>query len=380
MKILFFIDSLMAGGKERRLAELLKLLRTVSDVQFEIAVMNTQIHYDYVLDWGIRIHYLLRNSRKDLSVFTRFLKLCRDYKPDIVHCWDSMTAVYSVPTCRLLGIALINGMVVDTPVLKNIRNKHWLRARITFPFSRVIVGNSVAGLRAYKAPMGKSVCIYNGIDLGRFENLREPDSVLSEIFGSNKKGLFVIGMVAGFDKRKDFAMLINVAKRMTLQNSNVRFVLVGGGEDLERLKALVPDSLSSGIAFTGRSSDVESIINLFKVGVLLTNDKYHGEGISNSILEYMAMGKPVIATKGGGTGELVSDNCNGFLIDPGDEKALEDWLLRYVNDTDLIKTMGDKGKEIIEEKFTLQHMVNQYVKLYKRVLSGEKMGNPILNQ
>ena len=79
-----------------------------------------------------------------------------------------MTAVYAIPACKLLNIKLINGMVVDTPVKKNILNKNWLRARLTFPFSDLIIGNSKAGLIAYKAPTKKSRCIYNGMDFERF--------------------------------------------------------------------------------------------------------------------------------------------------------------------------------------------------------------------
>ena len=66
----------------------------------------------------------------------------------------------------------------------------------------------------------------------------------------------------------------------------------------------------------GRQSDVESIINISNICVLTTNVKIHGEGISNSILEYMAMGKPVIASCGGGTNEIVEDAVTGFLISP----------------------------------------------------------------
>ena len=69
MKILYFIDCLTSGGKERRLTELMKGLQINSDIDFELVIMNEEIHYKEVLDLGINIHYIIRKTRKDLSVF-----------------------------------------------------------------------------------------------------------------------------------------------------------------------------------------------------------------------------------------------------------------------------------------------------------------------
>jgi glycosyltransferase involved in cell wall biosynthesis len=82
---------------------------------------------------------------------------------------------------------------------------------------------------------------------------------------------------------------------------DICFLLIGDGENIERCKYLVKDLPTENIKFLGRQNDAESIINIFDIGVLTTNIRIHREGISNSIIEYMAMGKPVIATQGGGT-------------------------------------------------------------------------------
>ena len=120
MKVLFFIEGMTAGGKERRLTELMKTLKRKSDIQFELVVMTEDIHYKEIFDLGIKIHYLIRNGKKDITIFKKFYKICREYKPDLVHCWDSMTAVYSTPVCKLLGIKFVNGMVIDTPMPQNM--------------------------------------------------------------------------------------------------------------------------------------------------------------------------------------------------------------------------------------------------------------------
>lgn len=372
MKILFFIDGLGAGGKERRLNELLKKLLLVPDIHFELVLMSREIHYKNILESNIPIHFLIRSSKKDLSVFRKFYKICKNYRPDIIHCWNSMAAIYSVPAAKLLGIKLINGMVVDTPVKQNITNKSWLRARLTFPFSNMVIGNSHAGLKAYKAPSSKSLCIYNGMDFTRFEKLEDPSIVRQKIFNKIPHDLFVVGMVAAFEDRKDYATLIKAAITLTEQNDSIRFVLVGDGANLNEIKNRVPTCLLSKIIFLGRRSGVESIGNIFDIGVLLTDTRFHGEGISNSIIEYMALGKPVIATRGGGTSEVIVDGINGFLINSHNKEQLIEKIETLLAQKERRVEMGKVGRQMATEKFDSTTMCKHYIESYNRILKKEK--------
>lgn len=369
VKILFFIDCLVAGGKERRLTQLMKGLKLRQDIEFELVVMNSEIHYKEILDWDIKIHYILRKSKKDISVFRKFYKICKIYQPDIVHCWESMAAVIAVPVCKILNIKLVNGMVTNTPVKQNALNKYWLRAKLTFPFSNIIIGNSQAGLKAYGAPANKSECIYNGIDLSRFENLKNKPAVMKEIFGNIPKDIFVVGMVAAFEDRKDYKLLIKAAESLLSVNSNIRFVLVGDGANFYEIKNQVPSILSDKIIFLGKKSDVESIVNIFDVGVLLTNTKVHGEGISNSLLEYMALSKPVIATRSGGTTELIVDRHNGYLIDGDNDKQLIDAIGELMKNRNLIHELGNNGKQLVHQKFDSSIITNHYANMYYKLLA-----------
>jgi glycosyltransferase involved in cell wall biosynthesis len=372
MKILFFIDCLLAGGKERRLTELMKMLKLRQDIQFELVVMSNEIHYQVVYDLGIKIHFLLRTTKKDLSVFHKFYKICENYKPNIVHCWDSMTAVISVPACKLLNIKLVNGMVIDTPVKRNIFNKHWFRAKLTFPFSSMVIGNSNAGLAAYTAPGKKSSCVYNGMDLTRFDNLKEPSFMRKEIFGDESDDIFIAGMVAAFNDRKDYNTLIKAATTLISYNDNIRFILIGDGADFNEIKSSVPVSLLSKIIFLGKRSDIESIVNTFDIGILLTNTKVHGEGISNSIIEYMALGKPVIATRGGGTNEVIIENQNGYLIDANDKDQLIKKIETLMENRNRRDDLGKKGNQMAHEKFDLKIMTNHYITIYQNLLQEKE--------
>ncbi|CAN5805119.1 glycosyltransferase [soil metagenome] len=368
MRILFFIDSLTAGGKERRLTQLMRSLQNEKDIQFELVVMSNSVHYKEIFDWNIKVHYLIRKTKKDRSVFRKFYHICKTFKPDIIHCWDSMTVVYALPAWKLLKVKLVNGMVVDTPSRQSIFNKHWVRGKLIIPFGDIVIGNSRAGLAAYGAAPKKSVCIYNGMDLARFQQLKEPAAVRREIFGESAEGLFVAGMVAAFEDRKDYKTLIRAATSLVTVNDRIRFILVGGGVNFDEIKNSVPPLLQRKIILLGKRSDIESIVNIFDTGILLTNTKVHGEGISNSIIEYMALRKPVIATRGGGTNEVVIDNENGYLIDADSDDQLKQKIEILVGNKDLANELGKKGRQMVEKKFDIKIMAKKYIDTYHQLL------------
>ena len=364
MKVLFYMDSLVSGGKERRLIELMRALKLKEDIDFELVVMSKDIHYKEVFDFGINIHYIIRKTKKDISAFSRFYKLCRNYRPDIVHCWDSMTAVYSVPTCKLLHIKLVNGMVINSPVRQNVFNKHWLRAKFTFPFSDIIIGNSKAGLRAYKAPKSKSKVIYNGFNFDRTENLINKEIIKKELRSDSN---YLIGMVAAFSESKDYKTYYRAAKYLLDIRKDLIFLAIGPDTDSADSKELIDDQYIEHFRLLGLKSGVESLINVMDIGVLST----FTEGVSNSILEYMALEKPVVATFGGGTNEIVIDNETGFLINPSNPEELADKLGILLNNADLRTNMGLAGKKRIINEFSVEKMVRNYTDLYKMILSNK---------
>lgn len=371
MKILFCIDTFLAGGKERRMVELLKELRLNSDIEFELVVMDSDIHYKETFNLGINIHYILRRTKKDPSVFFKFYKLCKTYKPDIVHCWDSMTAVYLIPCCRLLNIILVNGMVADAPDKLNIFNKNFFRAKLTFPFSNAVIANSKAGLAAYNAPKNKSYCIHNGFNFNRTNKLVEADILRKQL---NIDGKYVIGMVAAFEKRKDYRTLITAAISVVYLQPDAVFLLIGDGELKNEIMQMVPDKLNKNFLFPGNVENVESYINIFDIAVLCTNTLVHKEGISNAILEYMALGKPVIATEGGGTNEIVIDNFTGFAIPPFNANILADKIIHLIKEPELRKTLGCNGLRRVKESFTIEEMYSQYCSLYYQLIKTHYIG------
>ena len=362
MKILFFIDCLTSGGKERRLVELMKGLNRVPGIQFELAIMSKDIHYNEVFDLGIPIHYILRRTKKDLKVFNSFYIICKQYKPDFVHCWDGMTALISTPVCKILQIKLVNGMITDTPLRHNIFYKPWLRARLTFPFSDIIIGNSKAGLVAYSAPKEKSIVINNGFNFQRIEVLTDKQSILEKIEVHEK---YIVGMVAAFDEFKDYTTYFAAAELLLKKRSDVCFLAIGSNTDSEIARRLVKDENKDNFRFLGKLSGIESFINVMDICVLSTLS----EGISNSIMEYMALGKPVIVTSGVGSDEIIENNKTGFITSPANPAELCEKIEILLNNQDLREKMGQAGKERVLNHFSIDKMVASYVDTYNKYLS-----------
>jgi len=360
MKILFVIDTLGPGGKERRFTELIKILTLTREIEISLVVMSNDIHYSEIFQLGIEIKKIIRKTPRDLTVFRQFMKLMKSVRPDAVHCWESMTAVYLAPVCKLLGCPLINGMVTNVPLKQNIFNYHWRRARLTFPLSRVIISNSYAGLKAYRVPKRKGIVIYNGFDFSRLNELRDAAIVRNELLISTD---YVVGMVASFCENKDYRTFFTAAQQLLSGRRDITFVVIGSDTDSENSVRMVEEKLRQYFRFLGRRSSVESYINAMDIGVLAT----YTEGISNSVMEYMALGKPVVATVGGGTEELVKSGETGFLVNPSDPEIMAYRIEELIKSEELRTRMGSLGKDRIRTQFSHDIMLGNYMRLYRQI-------------
>lgn len=364
MRILHLTESLGRGGKERQIVELLRGLFAHRDIESFVAITDEEdVRYEVDREHA-QVIPLFRRGRKDLRLFKSLYDLITNLKIDIVHSWSPMCSVYAAPVAKLCGTAFVNGFVRDAPPHMTLWDKSYLRGKLTIPFSDIVVANSRAGLAAYDIPKRKSVCIYNGFNPERIVCLTDQ----AELRG--RLGIVtphVIGMIANFTPRKDYTTFVEMACRICHLRDDVTFVAVGAGEMLPQVSGCVPPELSPRIKFLGRQEDVESITNLFTVGVLVTNTRLHGEGISNAITECMALGKPVVATNDGGTPELVLEGRTGFLVPSHDAEALTDRVLELLNDRRLANEFGREGRRRIETAFSLDTMTNAYLCLYRKV-------------
>jgi hypothetical protein len=107
-----------------------------------------------------------RKSKKDLRVVFKLRKIIKTFQPDIIHSWGTMASVYLSLVNLFTGKSrFINGTIADAYEGMNWLDTHYLRVKLTTPFSKVMLANSQAGIKAYKVPLRKTVCIYNGMIL-----------------------------------------------------------------------------------------------------------------------------------------------------------------------------------------------------------------------
>ena len=274
-----------------------------------------------------------------------------------------MSSAYALPVAKLLGVPLINGSIRNCFQSSTLR---WKVERALLSFSDFRIANSTAGLqsRGFSPESEKDFVIHNGFDLSRVQGLENGADTLS---ANHVSGQDQVGMVAEFRPDKDFKTFLLAARRLLASRPNVTFVTVGDGETLDAMKALVSDK-GNRIQFLGRRKDVENVVRCFSVGVLAT----FTEGISNSIMEYMVMGKPVVATDCNGSKELVLEGETGFLVPPQHPDALADRIAYLLDNPAEAQRMGDAGRRHIEEHFSLKTMVDKTVDIYERAIQSSK--------
>jgi glycosyltransferase involved in cell wall biosynthesis len=267
-----------------------------------------------------------------------------------------------LPSALLRKIPLINSQITDAPLsTKNRSLFQQFVNKINLRFSTINLANSYAGLKAYEvANKINSRVIYNGFDMKRIELLEDCSRIKDKF---NIKTKYVICMVGAFADRKDYNTYLLVAKKIIKKRDDVTFLGIGTGSLLDKYR--LEYKYNKRIVLPGRMSNVESIINISDICVLMTNGDVHGEGISNSIMEYMALGKPVIASDSGGTSEIIQNNKTGFVIPNKSEYELEIKILSLLNDRNMREMMGKLGKQRIIENFSIEAMTNSFIELFK---------------
>jgi glycosyltransferase involved in cell wall biosynthesis len=211
--------------------------------------------------------------------------------------------------------------------------------------------------------------IYNGIDTRHFAAIA-PDRLG---FGDEA---FLIGRVSRFGAGKNIGLLIDAVRTLRERHPSVRLVLVGGGSkmpgapDEERALRERAQGLEEHVLFTGTIENPDRIIKGFDVGTCIS--RAGNEGIPNSLIECMAAGKPVVATRVDDIPELVEHERTGLLIDDNDLDGLVAALERLMADPDLRRSLGEAGRERVAQDFDLDAQAEMYDALYRRLLNEIK--------
>ena len=354
--IFIVVDSLNLGGSERQCLLLSKELKKEWD-PILVTFSDGLLSEDY-RKAGIPVFFISRSSRFDfLSPMAKLSKLIIKLKPLLLHSWGWMSAISSSVLSSLHGMTHIN----STIRMGTMPSETKVLSKIGARLGTWSVANSQAGLKAWKVPQGKGVVVCNGFDSNRInspilENTLIPDD-------------FRITMIASMSKYKDWNAFILTADIMDLTKNNISFHGFGDGINREQILVSASKLINRKLLFLpGRTTNPIAECKKTNLGVLFSTK---GEGISNSLMEFMACAKPVICSNSGGNPELVIDGVTGFLVDPkNDPQEISEKILWLKENPDKCIAMGNAGKDRLLNKFSTEQMVRKYQSLYIQALSN----------
>ena len=288
-------------------------------------------------------------------------KVIRAVRPDVVHTrnWSGMDGILAA---RMAGVkAVVHGehgwdMLDCVGASKKRRQIRKVTSMMVRHYT--CVSRQLAGWLQQDVGIRKPVTqIYNGVDTASFmpagpgkkQAVRQEMGVLPDDF--------VVGIVARLDAIKNHGTLIDAVNRVALSRPDVKLVVVGDGPEAESLKIWA----GGNVRFLGYRADAARLMQGFDLFVLPS----YNEGISNTILEAMATGLPVIASDVGGNPELVTDGKTGFLVDPYKPWDMADIIITYLTDPEMMERHGRRGRLLAMEKFSIQAMVENYEAVYR---------------
>jgi glycosyltransferase involved in cell wall biosynthesis len=360
-RVLIVTDSLAWGGMERQLALLAKALQTTCAVR---AFSLRDGPYAAILRaTGVELSIMPREFTFDARPAILLGKTIRDWRPTVVHTYGYMSTAMSLLPCRFAGIPIVDGQIRQGAALPERR---WLR-RAMIARADVVIANSQAGLEAWAVDRRRGRVVHNAFDPDRWE------LCVGEPHGERPT---TVVMTARMHRAKDYRCLLDAARVLSAEDpGGWRFLAVGSGEERPALLSEYRDLRESGVAaFPNADIEVLPFVCEAHIGVLLTNAAFHAEGLSNSIMEYMACGLPVVCTDIGGNRELVVEGETGLFVPPADVESVVRQLRFLRDDPVAASCMGRAGRERIAAMFTVNALVSETIAAYDLATEGHRTG------
>lgn len=317
---------------------------------------------------------LHKRAGKDWGCYLRFWKTLRDLRPDVVHSYNIGTLDLA-PVAKLAGVRHVihaeRGRDISDPLGRNRRYRRLRRWVSPFIARWVPVSHDLEAWLTADVGIDRSrvSCIPNGIDVRRYAGRATPADARPLTRDFAPPGTLLVMNVGRLDAIKDQRGLIDAFDRLRKRDdraaADLRLAIVGEGSERAPLERQVSRlGLASCVRLLGNRDDVPALLAEAAIFVLSSV----GEGMPGAILEAMASSLPVVATRVGGTGELVVDGETGTLVAPSDPEALAASLDAYVRDPGLRQEHGKAGRARAESRFSLDSMVSAYVALYDGLL------------
>lgn len=358
VRLLIITDEMEVGGTQRQITHLLKNInRDIFECEL-IYFRNDSFLVSELEDSGINVTKIDKYKKIDPGFTLRLLRKVTTGGYDIVHCFALSAEIWGTLCCAFTA---------STKLITSIRGQYewytslqWFIKKIISKRSDLIITNSyITGQYTSTRlgmPLNNLKVIHNGLDV-MLQDQSPPDDIADYISNYDIVSMFVGRLV----EHKNIPELLEAFRRIQIDKKiNICLILVGGGELENSLPGLAVEYNLNNVYFIGERTDVQALLNLadFVISSSLR------EGLSNTILESMMSGVPVIASRVGGTPEIITHNIDGMLYESGDIDSLVSCIMDLSNDVEKRSFLSRNAKQRAVNSFSVAQMVHQYEQSY----------------
>jgi len=359
----------------------MKLLR---DIGYEVEVVASNVGFkDKIEQEGFKVYNIpfSRNpiSPSNFKAFFILLRLMKEKKYIMVHTHTPVTSFIGRIAARIAGVPRIvytaHGFHFHEHGSKFRNFVYYRLEKFAGKFTDVLITINKDDYRVATeknmAPNGKVIYIKGvGVDTEKFDPKKINEDKKREILSKSSinKEIFVVSSIGRLEREKHFDQIMEALRNVKKKGLRFKFLIAGDGSlysDLLKITKLY--GMQEEITLLGLIDEIPEL--LFVSNVCVTASSREGLGLS--VLEAMAMERPVVAYNIRGVRDLVEDGVNGFLVPFGDVKALSEKIKYLLEHPEIAEEMGKKGRERIEKEFSLDAILLQMEKLYKEILESE---------
>ncbi len=374
------IGSFNQGGSERQAVQLTRLLLESGRCNVYVATLEREgVLLDEMHRLGFNdIPEFRLNSFYDLHAVRqvrRFAQYLKKREIDVVHTHDFYTNIFGMAAAALARVPVRIASRRESAVRPS---KQRLVERSAYRAAHAVVAKCEEvrqQLIKEGVPDGKVRTIYNGLDPARVQaaqadrkeilaGLNLPETARFVTIMANMRAHVWNPEPACY---KDHPTFLRAAQQVREKVPEAAFILAGEGELKERTQELARDlGIADRTFFIGRCQNVGEVLSVSDVCVLSSS----AEGFSNAILEYMAAGRPVVATDVGGAREAIVHGETGYTVPPGDHERMAQHIVSLLLDQETARSMGESGRRRVNEKFSTVKQLQNVESLYTELLTA----------
>jgi len=358
MNIIYLNFSLMVGGIERLLVDIVNTAAQDEKNNIYLCIINDQYDYSLVNSISKKVNVIFLNrpvSGKKFKYIIEFAKLVRKNNIDVIHCQNENSVKFSLISKIVKSKVKVFTTVHDTNIYLNLKAYEVLLDRFICKKIIAISDAVKEDILKRKVPKEKVIKIYNAIDLGKF---KEPIDK-NKIYRSN----IVIGNVSRvIPEKKGQDILIKAISKLKERKYNIQCLFAGDAlvEQLNYLNNLCNEyKVEENIEFLGNVDDIPNFLS--SIDIFVMPSRYEGFGIA--LIEAMAKGIPCIASNIDGPKEIIKDNKYGLLFESENYLDLADKIEYRINNMKIENE--DKIQRYLEQNYNIKLMINNLYQVYK---------------